>query len=829
MKKVRILLFCIAIFLLGATFCGCSLFDGDIEYDTVTYEDYANNTMTILTNKTKEIDISDNVSESEREENISLLREHGIDINSLNENEDYEVSYELRSATSSYDEICTMGANDDILYPGALLNIKNNNYKALGIDVEDRGSITISANLETGVNVGSNTLSETIDQPAKSSVTNGIRQIITRNIGETTQLPSVFQMSIHEVSSAEEFFMGLGLGFQVKKFAFSDNYSTNNIEKQTNLVVVLKQIYYTISVDDKSAKGFFSDNARSKDINKKLEGTIPAYVAAVSYGRLVMLGIQTDYTQQDVENILKQSWGKMSDNPGSSSNKKFSETFETSVKNLTTDNSTDISYFVYGGNSSVSGSLKAEDSLADFFSGSDNDYYLGMPISYRIRHLDGELAKIQSADTYVVKNVEYKPKKLMDWSSLKKIIEDQSIKKIDKLNLDLSGVVEYDLLNVTDDNANKYNANQIIRVPENISELTISGPNATLESVLGQIEYNGLTISVAPRNTPLTITLKDINFNGFNNAAIKTDDIDSQTKINLCVKGSVTLKGAKGYSAISAYDFAINSDQQDSGILTIEGGCGNVINGEYHVGNGIDAERLTINAIGNSISIKGGDSVLYEYNGRDGGIGVNVSGEVSITTEAPVLISGGKGAKGGVGNGYNRDAFVDGNGASGGIGGTGGNGGHAIKATSLRVNATKNSVILRGGDGGQGGDGGDGQSSTWEKKITYKAGKGGVGGRGGDAGKVFKISEEIVPAGIVIQLASNGKGGTGGNGGNAKKTKKAVGNDWHCSQPGEGGEGGVAGTYYDQNEYDGFVVDSKNSGAIIGVGDKGENGVQIVV
>lgn len=826
MKRTKIFLICMIVLLLGVTLCACSIFDGDIEYETMQYEDYADNTMTILTNQTKKIDLSNAVSDIEREENITILKEYGIDINSLNSNEDYDVSYELRSATSSYDEICTMGADDDILYPGALLDIKNNRYKALGVDVEDRGNITISANLETGVNIGSDNLSETISNPAKSSVTNGIRQIISRNIGENTQLPSVFQMSIHEVSSAEEFSMGLGIGFQLKKFAFSDKFSTTKIQKQTNIVVVLKQIYYTISVDGQSARGFFGDNIKAKDINAILEGTIPAYVSAVSYGRLVMLGIQTDYTQNDVENILKQSWGKMSDDPGSSANKKFSETFESSIRNLTTDASTDISYFVYGGNSSVSGILTSEDSLSEFFSETDNDYYLGMPISYRIRHFDGELAKIQTSDTYLVKNVEYKPKKLMDWSSLQTIIKDKSIEKIDKLNLDLSGVVEYDLLNVTDDDANKYNANQIIRVPKNINDLTISGPNATVESVLGQIEYNGLTISVAPRSTPLTITLKNINFNGFNNSAIKTDEDDAQTEIILCVKGSVTLKGAKGYSAISVYDLEICSDKIDSGILTIEGSSGYANNGDYRVGNGIDANNLTINATGNSIKIKGGDSIQYEYNGKDGGIGVNVLNEVSITTDAPIIISGGNGAKGGTGAGYNRESFVDGNGAAGSIGGTGGNGGLALKASSLSVNATNNSVKLRGGDGGQGGDGGDGQSSNYYKGTQCRAGNGGQGGQGGNAGRALAVSGEIDSNdGMAIQFASNGKGGTGGNGGHAKITS----NGKHCSYPGDGGDGGVAGAYYDSDDYLGMEVDSSNSGAVMGAGDRGQSGVQRVV
>ena len=68
--------------------------------------------------------------------------------NLLENDPDYEVTYVKRSASASYSEWCTLGANNDILYPGALLNLVNDEIKPLSTGLTRR-PVTLSANLES--------------------------------------------------------------------------------------------------------------------------------------------------------------------------------------------------------------------------------------------------------------------------------------------------------------------------------------------------------------------------------------------------------------------------------------------------------------------------------------------------------------------------------------------------------------------------------------------------------------------------------------------------------------------------------------------------------
>ena len=807
MKKIFLLM----VPLLGLGLVGCNNSNVNLDIPMPTYENYENGFN----------------YQSKKKLKLEEVPEESRDF-VLENSEDYDVEYEQVKSTASYDDLCTMGVNNDILYPGAIVDIKNGAYSSIYLD---RAPLTISMNLET-LSGQTSPLSTTIENPNLSSVREGIRTIVSNNVGIKTELPSNISLDIREVTNENEFFLNLGFGLQIKKLNISENFSYSNIRKQTNLAVVLKQVYYTVDVDFNGVKGFFKENITNKDINNAVRGTIPAYVSSVSYGRIAIISIQTNYSKDEITNLLNVSWGKMSDNTGGSYNKKLSVDFDTTLKTISADKDTSISYFVYGGGSDINTALtsitsKSGDSLSSIFKTFDVSSTVGLPISYTMRHLQDNgnvAAKVQSCDEYVVKKVTYNPKKIMDWTFLGKLIEDGTIFEGQELKLDLSAMVDYNNLS-----QQPTNANRTITIPSNIKDFWLIGPNNATQSIV----YNGLSVNVAFRknDNPLRIHLKDISMIGdtnVNEAKGVAISCESDSNLILDIDGIVSIIG-NGNCAIKAQNLSILGE----GILSIKGGCnsdalsiaknltidligkiscfgGEGSNNGGHGGNAVVAKTASIKFTQDSSFIGGtggaGTSAYHtdeenQANGinPNGGNGGNAFVCDSLSFYAGNYdIRSGNGGNGSDGISYDRTHNEKGYAADGRHGGKGGNGGCPGTLFECKNISLENDegfyFNLVEGDAGDGGKGGDGEFAGFDKNPTAYAGNGGNGGYGGSCGgsSLSCISEKQELVCGKLTLGAAGNGGNAGSGGHSDE-------DWFIgilkrwSKPGYGGIGGNAG------------------------------------
>ena len=676
----------------------------------------------------------------------------------LEKSEDYDVEYEAVTATGSYDDICTMGVNNDILYPGALVDTSNSSYRSIAIK---RAPITLSTNLETVAN-NSSSLSTTIDNPTLSSVRNGIRKIVNNNISADTALPINLTYEIKEITNETEFYMNLGFGLQISKFALSENFSYDNLKKQTNLVIVLKQIYYTVDMDapqEYNSRDLFASKLSNADINKALKGTIPAYVSSVSYGRVAMIAIQTNFSKQEIENALSVSWGKMSENAGVSSSKKLGVEFDDTLRSISTDNDTSINCYIYGGSASSSQSIaitSTSEALSNIFSNFNAGGEGALPISYTMRHLNGELAKVQSYNEYVIKHVTYNPKKLMNWSYLDTLLQNGSFFESNSLKLDFSAMIDYSNPKKADTNANK-----TLTIPDNILDLYLIGPNRGAQN----IEYNGLSIYVDYRTTPLVIHLDSISFNADEGPTHGAQGIailsKSDALVTLDVSRTVVLRGKKGASAIECKNLKITG----SADMSIYGG------------DGIDGTA---------------DSV----DGTNGGVGI-LSNSLTIELTGSLSIYGGNGGNGATGADGIKSTGEK-KGTDGKIGGNGGDGNFAVFCKTLNVDCYN--ITLIGGNGGNGGDGGKGGNGevVWSGSGNYDAGNGGDGGVGGNGCASLQVSDTCKILGdLLVITGDGGDGGKGGKGGDGKIHSNGgtwiVADYYKKGAPGDGGNGGDGG------------------------------------
>ena len=825
MKKKYCVLGLIAI--IAASFAtGCSLLGDEIKTQEPNYKAYSAGFEYTSREEINEANLDKEVPEDVRD--LTLEKQ-----------EDYDVTYEKVTATSSYDNICTMGVNNDILYPGALVDMTEDSYRPITIE---RSPVTISANLETVQGIDE-PIFTTVD-PSLSSVRTGIQQIVSKNIDDSTDLPANLSYEIREINNETEFLMNLGFGLQISKFSLSENFSNKNINKQTNLAIVLRQIYYTVDMDlpqEKNARDLFADTLSTREINNALEGTIPAYVSSVAYGRIAVITIQSNYSREEIANALSVGWGKMSEDPGSSSNKKLSGEFDSTLQKIATDTETDINCIVYGGatTKNINFSIDSSDTLQSVFSEFNGSGEGALPISYTLRHLNGELAKIQSNNEYVIKHVTYNPKRLMDWSYLDTLLQDGSLFKSEKLKLDFSAMVDYSNPEEADTNANR-----TITIPDNINELYILGPNRGAQNV----EYNNFSIYIDYRSAskPLTIYLDSITFNGdqkVGRGACIYGDISAE--IILDISRTVTLRGNCGASAIQCKNLAIRGDGLFSvyGGQGLEGGAGGsaVVAERLSVsvteamfqggtgGTGITGEKGKQGEAGeDGLNQVAGKKGLIGGNGSDGGKGGDggfavQASYIEILSGADVEFVGGTGGTGGTGGqggqggnggiGYAGviGAAGAGNGGTGGIGGIGGQGGNGCVALNCDLMSVINgTVTIKDGNGGQGGSGGlGGRGGTGGKAVKWVAycgragggGDGGKGGRGGNGGGVAKFDQSTInfqcsdSAKVIFVNGVNGAGGEGGKGGTVGVPGKAdlYNNVAPSGKPGVQGDCGQAG------------------------------------
>lgn len=704
----------------------------------------------------------------------------------LENQEDYDVEYEKVIATSSYDESCTLGVNNEILYPGALVDTSNGSYKPIQVK---RAPITISANLETSKANAS--LSTTISNPTLSNVRNGIREIVNNNLSDLSTLPLTLSYEIKEITNENEFNMNLGFGLQVKKFALQENFSYENLKKQTNLAVIIKQICYTVDMDspqETNSRDLFEKNLSVSSINKSLEGTIPAYVSSVAYGRIAIITIQTNYSQQEITNALSASWGQQSEKPGTSNVKKLSTKLDTTLQTLSTDYDTNIQCYVYGGATSqnLQISTNATDTLTNIFSTFNGNGEGALPITYTMRHLNGELQKIQNYNEYVIKHVTYNPRKIMNWDYLDKLIKNGTLFTSNSLVLDFSTMIDYS--NPKEANTN---ANRTITIPSNIKELTLIGPNKGSQG----IEYDELSLALDYRTDPIIIHLNSISFKANTKNEGKGVCIYSNfdAEVIIDIIGRVKISAKDGAPAIKGKNIKITG----SGNLEINGGNGNssfTSDTEKFIGSAIYADnKLDINLIGSFI-LYAGNSSLTENNGEgaQGYPGI-YSKDVSLCSTSESWIIGGKGSNGVNGiDGVQASKTLPTDGKNGGIGG------FAIESNILNINC--DFIILKGGKGGSGGTGGKGYQGTIEwDKSALNASNGATGGNGGN-GNIAISNDTTLNLNNHFIIMYAGEGGIGGNGGAGGDGEIADNkNTWividknHKGNPGNGGNGGNGG------------------------------------
>ncbi|MDT7829557.1 thiol-activated cytolysin family protein [Pricia sp. S334] len=272
-------------------------------------------------------------------------------------------------AAPGFDEMLALDPTTDVIFPGAILKgetIPTGEYVPI---VADRAPITLSASL---TNISGSPVVQITD-PKLSTVREGIKtQILDQEVTGATAAKVNF--SISEVYSEEHLKLAIGVNYRSAVQKVSGSFDFSKSTYQHKFVLKYFQVYYTIDMDPpKNPSDLFTS---VPDINS-LGSTSPVYVATVTYGRMVIYTIESNYSITEIDTAFKAAL-----DPGNEGS------VDTEYENVISESK--VEALVIGG--SGSDAAQTVNGPADVYQYISNggDYSKdspGAPLSYKLRYL----------------------------------------------------------------------------------------------------------------------------------------------------------------------------------------------------------------------------------------------------------------------------------------------------------------------------------------------------------------------------------------------------------------------------------------------------------
>ena len=278
--------------------------------------------------------------------------------------------------TKQYDKVIAFAANSHTLFPGAIVGGNTIETGLFVPKVLPRAPINISASLE-GVLDGH--LSATLEEPTMSAYREAMANILDGNlIGNT---PAAITFDVEEVYSEEQFGLAVGLDVEWMSGEISASFDWNETETKSRFGINFMQTYYTVDMDVPSTPSdYFDDDVTLEDAQQIFRTDPPAYVASVSYGRMVYFTVNSQFSSEEVRAALEWGFDTGTVDISGSVSLTHSEVLQESQ----------INAFVLGGNGDVAvETINGAEGLRNFIlsGGSFSHESLGAPIAYKLHYL----------------------------------------------------------------------------------------------------------------------------------------------------------------------------------------------------------------------------------------------------------------------------------------------------------------------------------------------------------------------------------------------------------------------------------------------------------
>jgi|GEM_PF-2999284 len=302
----------------------------------------------------------------------------------------------------NFDKVAILRPTQGIVFPGALVKANQSLMDGLPEPIGlPRAPMQLSVNLP---GMGQNGVLE-VDQPTIATVTAAIDEALqwwnnnAYQEGYVNPANSSFEFTTAYSSEQLSLDVGLNVAWAGGEVNSQFDFFTN--EQKWVSMAVYKQGFYTVDfTTPTSPEAVFSENVDLTDVQNTLSGAdAPAYVSSVTYGRIIMMRMETNTsiqtTSANVESALKYAAGV--DVDGS---------LESEYQRILNNSSLEV--VTIGGNASVASRLVTlngtEGQLESVIQDTNAVYSInnpGVPIAYSVFHLkDNSLAKLGYTTDY---------------------------------------------------------------------------------------------------------------------------------------------------------------------------------------------------------------------------------------------------------------------------------------------------------------------------------------------------------------------------------------------------------------------------------------------
>lgn len=288
-------------------------------------------------------------------------------------------------AAPGFDEMLSLDPTSDVIYPGALVkgeSIPTGEYLPI---VSDRDSITLSVSLE---NIDGSPVIK-IGDPKLSTVREGINNLLNQEVNGATSAKINYEIS--QVYSKEQLDLAIGANYRSASSKVSSSFDFSSTQYENKFVFKFLQVYYTIDMDLPAAP---SELFTELPDLAKLGSTSPVYVSTVTYGRMIIYTIESNYSKVEVDAAFSASF--------SSSDGTIDAKYEKVI------NSSSIKALVIGGSgSSAAQTVNGPQEVYNYISegGNYSKDSPGAPLSYKLRYIkNNAVARVVLASEYFVRS-----------------------------------------------------------------------------------------------------------------------------------------------------------------------------------------------------------------------------------------------------------------------------------------------------------------------------------------------------------------------------------------------------------------------------------------
>ena len=350
----------------------------------------------------EEAAIEEIVSEAGRV--VPLSEEKDEIISSETEDEgDFRYTYEKHDVVDNIDSVVYLGLNDDVIWPGCLVEGTHaHDFVYVPISI-DRAPVTLSVSLEGSPATGESIVN-TVEDPKLSTIRQGIADLLKDAMTGDTTVPAKVDFKYQQVYSESQMNLFVGADVSYGAGSVSSQFTWDSATQQNKIMASYKQIYYSIDIDTpQNPADLFDPATPVSAIEAALPaGSMPLYISSVSYGMMALVFIETDYSFEQMQWALDAAYDGI-----------VSVDVDLDISTEEILQNSSIKIVVYGGSTAgldeietgYNGFLNVINASKDFNASSP-----GVPLVYRFRHLhDNTLALITLTSQYTL----VKPLRLM--------------------------------------------------------------------------------------------------------------------------------------------------------------------------------------------------------------------------------------------------------------------------------------------------------------------------------------------------------------------------------------------------------------------------------